>query len=107
VLNRVYANVAEQAGAGCPRAFPPAWLRASFALLAAGAYKTYVGTQEAVCLPLRTVEPIPRLRAVYESCIGFISRCVFCAGRRDAEPLPWGGYCRELRRIAASVIKAA
>src|SRR5271170_655775 len=58
VLNRVYANVLNKPVL-VPMGIPTSLGSGIFALLAAGVYPTIEAAQEAVCLPLRTVEPDP------------------------------------------------
>ncbi len=105
VLNQVYANVLNKPVL-VPAGIPTSLGSGIFALLAAGAYKTIEEAQAAVCLPLRTVEPDPKASAVYEAALQALSRCLLCAGsaRRGADCI--GRVLPELRRIAASVVKA-
>jgi len=77
-----------------------------FALLAAGAYKTIEEAQDAVCLPLRTVEPNPKSAQVYEQLYRHYRDLYFSLGRRDAGATALGAVLPELRKIAAEVRKA-
>ena len=105
VLNRVYANVLNKPVL-VPAGIPTSLGSGIFALLAAGAYRTIEEAQEAVCLPLRTVEPDAKASAVYERLYRHYRDVYFALGRRDAEPVALGRVLPELRRIAAEVRKA-
>jgi len=89
-----------------PAGIPTSLGSGIFALLAAGAYRTIEEAQEAVCLPLRTVEPDAKASAVYERLYRHYRDVYFALGRRDAEPVALGRVLPELRRIAAEVRKA-
>jgi len=102
VLNQVYANVLNKPVL-VPAGIPTSLGSGIFALLAAGAYKTIEEAQEAVCLPLRTVDPEPQSAAVYERLYKHYRDVYFALGRRDAEPVALGRVFPELRRIAAEV----
>ena len=102
VLNRVYANVLNKPVL-VPAGIPTSLGSGIFALLAAGAYQTIEEAQEAVCLPLRTVEPDRKAAAVYERLYRHYRDVYFALGRRDAEPVALGRVLPELRRIAAEV----
>jgi L-ribulokinase len=102
VLNRVYANVLNKPVL-VPAGIPTSLGSGIFALLAAGAYQTIEEAQEAVCLPLRTVEPDRKAAAVYERLYRHYRDVYFALGRRDAEPVALGRVQPELRRIAAEV----
>jgi L-ribulokinase len=106
VLNRVYANVLNKPVL-VPAGIPTSLGSGIFALLAAGAYKTIEEAQEAVCLPLRTVEPNPKAAAVYELLYRQYRDVYFALGTRDAAPVALGRVLPELRRIAAEVRKAS
>ena len=105
VLNQVYANVLQKPVL-VPAGIPTSLGSGIFALLAAGAYKTIEEAQDAVCLPLRTVEPDPKTAAVYEQLYKLYRDVYFALGKRDAKPLALGRVLPELRRIAAEVRKA-
>jgi len=102
VLNQVYANVLNKPVL-VPAGIPTSLGSGIFALLAAGAYQTIEEAQEAVCLPLRTVEPDRKAAAVYERLYRHYRDVYFALGRRDAEPVALGRVLPELRRIAAEV----
>ena len=104
-LNQVYANVLNKPVL-VPAGIPTSLGSGIFALMAAGAYKTIEEAQEAVCLPLRTVEPDAKAAAVYERLYRLYRDAYFALGRRDAQPLALGSILPELRRIAAEVRKA-
>ena len=100
VLNRVYANVLNKPVI-VPAGVPTSLGSGIMALLAARAYPTIEAAQEAVCLPLRTVEPDARAAKVYEQLYPLYCDAYFALGRRDAAPLALGRILPELRRIAA------
>jgi L-ribulokinase len=102
VLNQVYANVLNKPVL-VPAGIPTSLGSGIFALLAAGAYKTIEEAQEAVCLPLRTVEPEAKAAAVYERLYLLYRDVYFALGTRDAEPVALGRVLPELRKIAAEV----
>ena len=79
VLNQVYANVLDKPVL-VPAGVPTSLGSGIIALLAAGVYKTIEEAQEAVCLPLRTVEPDRRSADVYERLVHALQGCLFCAG---------------------------
>ena len=105
VLNQVYANVLNKP-VMVPAGIPTSLGSGIFALLAAGAYKTIEEAQDAVCLPLRTVQPDPKAAAVYEQLYPHYRDLYFALGRRDAEPVALGRVLPELRKIAAEMRKA-
>jgi L-ribulokinase len=105
VLNQVYANVLNKPVL-VPAGIPTSLGSGIFALLAAGAFKTIEQAQAAVCLPLRTVTPDPKAAAIYEELYRHYRDVYFALGRRDAAPVALGRVLPDLRRIAASVIKA-
>jgi L-ribulokinase len=105
VLNRVYANVLNKPVL-VPAGIPTSLGSGIFALLAAGAYTTIEEAQQAVCLPLRTVEPDPRAAAVYEPLYRHYRDVYFALGRRDAAAVELGRVLPELRKIAAEVQKS-
>jgi len=105
VLNRIYANVLNKPVL-VPAGVPTSLGSGIFALLAAGVYKSIEEAQEAVCLPLRTVEPDPKAAAVYEQLYPLYRDTYFALGTRDAAPIALGRVLPELRRIAAAVLKA-
>jgi L-ribulokinase len=82
VLNQVYANVLNKPVL-VPAGVPTSLGSGIFALLAAEVYPTIEAAQEAVCLPLRTVEP----------------------GTRNAKPWPLGALLPALRSIAAEAAR--
>ena len=100
VLNRVYANVFNKPVL-VPAGIPTSLGSGIFALLAAGAYKTMEEAQDAVCLPLRTVEPDAKAAAVYERLYPLYRDVYFALGRRDAKAVALGRVLPELRKIAA------
>ena len=105
VLNRIYANVFNKPVL-VPSGVPTSLGSGIFALLASGAYKTIEEAQEAVCLPLRTVEPDARSAAVYERLYPLYRDVYFALGQRDAKPVALGRVLPELRKIAAEVLKS-
>jgi L-ribulokinase len=76
-----------------------------FALLAAGVYPTIEAAQEAVCLPLRTVEPDPAAAAVYERLYRLYRDTYFALGTRNTEPVALGAVLPTLRGIAAHALR--
>ena len=76
-----------------------------FILLAAGAYSTIEEAQDAVCLPLRAVDPDPKAVAVYEQLYPHYRDLYFALGRRDAEPAALGrpSCGRRRKRYAARI----
>ena len=106
VLNQVYANVLNKPVL-VPAGVPTSLGSGIFALLAAGAYKTIEEAQDAVCLPLRTVEPEPHSAGVYERLYGLYRDVYFAMGRRAAEPAALGRVLPELRKIAAEARRAS
>jgi L-ribulokinase len=102
VLNQVYANVFNKPVL-VPSGIPTSLGSGIFALLAAGAYKTIEEAQEAVCLPLRTIEPDAKAAAIYERLYPLYRDVYFALGRRDAKAVPLGRVLPELRNIAAEV----
>ena len=100
VLNQVYANVLNKPVL-VPAGVPTSLGSGIFALLAAGAYPTIEAAQEAVCLPLRTVEPDPASAHVYEQLYPLYRNAYFALGKRHAEPIALGTILPELRRVAA------
>jgi L-ribulokinase len=104
VLNQVYANVFNKPVL-VPAGIPTSLGSGIFALLAAGAYKSIEEAQEAVCLPLRTVEPDADAAAIYERLYPLYRDVYFVLGRRDAKPVALGRVLPQLRRIAAEVLK--
>ena len=106
VLNQVYANVFNKPVL-VPAGIPTSLGSGIFALLAAGAYKNIEEAQDAVCLPLRTVQPDAKAAAVYERLYPLYREVYFALGRRNAEPVPLGRVLPELRKIAAEAHKSA
>jgi L-ribulokinase len=100
VLNQVYANVFNKPVL-VPAGVPTSLGSGIFALLAAAAYKTIEEAQEAVCLPLRTVEPDAKAAAVYERLYPLYRDVYFALGRRDAKAVALGRVLPELRKIGA------
>jgi L-ribulokinase len=100
VLNQVYANVLNKPVL-VPAGVPTSLGSGIFALLAAGVYPTIEAAQEAVCLPLRSVEPEPKAAAVYEQLYKLYRDVYFGLGTRKAEPVSLGAVLPELRRLAA------
>jgi L-ribulokinase len=105
VLNQVYANVLNKPVL-VPAGIPTSLGSGIFGLLAAGAYKTIEEAQEAVCLPLRTVEPDAKATAVYEQLYRLYRDVYFALGTKDAAPVALGRVLPEVRRIAAQVRRA-
>jgi L-ribulokinase len=100
VLNQVYANVLNKPVL-VPAGVPTSLGSGIFALLAAGVYPTIEAAQEAVCLPLRTVEPDAASAIVYERLFQLYRDIYFALGTRDAEPVALGAVLPTLRSIAA------
>jgi L-ribulokinase len=96
----VYANVLNKPVL-VPAGIPTSLGSGIFALLAAGVYKTVEEAQEAVCLPLRTVDPDAQAAAVYERLYRLYRDVYFAMGTRDAAPVALGRVLPELRKIAA------
>ena len=105
VLNQVYANVLNKPVL-VPAGVPTSLGSGIFALLAAGVYPTIEAAQEAVCLPLRSVEPDPASVAVYEKLYQLYRNVYFGLGSRNAEPVALGAVLPDLRRIAADAVQA-
>jgi len=72
-----------------------------FALLAAGVYPNIEAAQQAVCLPLRTVEPDPAAARVYQRLYQQYRNAYFALGTRNANPTSLGSLLPTLRSIAA------
>jgi L-ribulokinase len=104
VLNRVYANVLNKPVL-VPSGVPTSLGSGIFALLAAGVYPTIEAAQEAVCLPLRTVEPDPDEAAVYERLYKVYRDAYFALGTRDASPIALGAVLPTLRSIGAEAMR--
>ena len=102
VLNRVYANVLNKP-VMVPAGVPTSLGSGIFALLAAGAYKTIEEAQDAVCLPLRAVQPDPQSVAIYEALYPLYRDLYFSLGTRNANAAAMGRILPELRKIAAKV----
>ena len=73
--------------------------------LAAGVYPNIEAAQEAVCLPLRTVEPDPASAAVYELLYAQYRSVYFALGTRDAAPIALGSVLPTLRSVAAAAAR--
>jgi len=106
VLNRVYANVLNKP-VMVPAGVPTSLGSGIFALLAAGAYKTIEEAQDAVCLPLRAVQPDPQSVAIYEALYPLYRDLYFSLGTRNANAAAMGRILPELRKIAAKVRRSA
>jgi L-ribulokinase len=104
VLNQVYANVLNKPVL-VPAGVPTSLGSGIFALLAAGVYSTIEAAQEAVCLPLRTVEPDPAAAAVYERLYRLYRDTYFALGTRDAQPIALGAVLPALRSIGAHALR--
>jgi L-ribulokinase len=104
VLNQVYANVLNKPVL-VPAGVPTSLGSGIFALLAAGVYPTIEAAQEAVCLPLRTVEPQPAAAAVYERLYKEYRNVYFSLGVRDAAPSALSAVLPTLRSIAAEAAR--
>jgi L-ribulokinase len=100
VLNQVYANVLNKPVL-VPAGVPTSLGSGIFALLAAGVYPSIEAAQEAVCLPLRNVEPEPAAAAVYERLYEQYRHAYFALGSRNAAPAALGSLLPALRTIAA------
>ncbi|HEY9125763.1 MAG TPA: ribulokinase, partial [Acidobacteriaceae bacterium] len=98
----VYANVLNKPVL-VPSGVPTSLGSGIMALLAAGVYPTIETAQEAVCLPLRTVQPEPEAAKVYEQLYTLYRSVYFALGHKNAEPIALGKILPELRRIAAEV----
>jgi L-ribulokinase len=103
-LNQVYANVLNKPVL-VPAGVPTSLGSGIFALLAAGVYPTIEAAQEAVCLPLRTVEPDPAAAAVYERLYRLYRDTYFALGTRNTEPVALGAVLPTLRGIAAHALR--
>jgi L-ribulokinase len=103
VLNQVYANVLNKPVL-VPSGVPTSLGSGIFALLAAGVYPSIEAAQEAVCLPLRTVEPVAADAAVYEKLYKHYRDVYFALGTHDAAPVALGAVLPALREIAAEAV---
>jgi L-ribulokinase len=99
-LNQVYANVLNKPVL-VPAGVPTSLGSGIFALIAAGIYPSIEAAQEAVCLPLRTVEPNAASAAVYEQLYQQYRKVYFALGSKDAAPVELGEVLPTLRSIAA------
>jgi L-ribulokinase len=104
ILNQVYANVLNKPLL-VPTGVPTSLGSGIFALLAAGVYPTIEAAQEAVCLPLRTVNPDPATAAVYEQLYKLYRDTYFAFGTREAAPAALGTVLPSLRSIAAQALR--
>jgi L-ribulokinase len=104
VLNQVYANVLNKPVL-VPAGVPTSLGSGIFALLAAGVYPSIEAAQEAVCLPLRTVEPDPAAAEVYEQLYRHYRDLYFALGSKDAAPIALGAVMPALRAIAAEAVR--
>ncbi len=102
VLNRVYANVL-----GKPILVPEHPITglgsAIFAFLASGVFGTVEQAQQALCPPLRIIEPDPREHSIYEQLYAMYRSLYFAFGDPSSGALHVGTILPELRRIAAEV----
>ncbi len=105
-LNHVYANVLNKPVL-VPAGVPTSLGSGIFALLAAGVYPSIEAAQEAVCLPLRTVEPDPASAAVYEELYQLYRKVYFALGQRDGSAVALGEVLPTLRALAAQAAKSA
>jgi L-ribulokinase len=105
VLNQVYADVLNKPVL-VPSGVPTSLGSGIFALLAAGVYPDIETAQEAVCLPLRSVEPNAEAAAVYEQLYQLYRSVYFGLGTRNAAPIALGAVLPELRKIAAKAVAA-
>ncbi len=105
VLNQVYANVLNKPVL-VPSGVPTSLGSGIFALLAAGVYPDIETAQEAVCLPLRSVEPNPEAAVVYEQLYQLYRSVYFALGSRNAAPFALGSVLPDLRKIAAKAVAA-
>jgi L-ribulokinase len=101
VLNQVYANVLNKPVL-VPAGVPTSLGSGIFALLAAGVYPTIEAAQEAVCLPLRTIQPDHQAAAVYEQLYQHYRNAYFTLGRREAA---LGAVLPTLRAVAAKAMR--
>jgi L-ribulokinase len=99
-LNRVYANVLNKTVL-VPSGVPTSLGSGIFGLLAAGAYASIEEAQEAVCLPLRAVEPDAQSARAYDRLYTLYRDLYFALGKRDAQAVSLGRVLPELRKIAA------
>ena len=104
VLNQVYANVLNKPVL-VPAGVPTSLGSGIFALLAAQVYPTIEAAQQAVCLPLRTVQPDSAAAAVYEQLYVQYRNLYFALGTRAAEPIALGKVLPALRSIAAQALR--
>ncbi|MEP7345537.1 MAG: ribulokinase [Gemmatimonadaceae bacterium] len=106
VLNRVYANVL-----GKPVLVPERPITslgsAIFAFLAAGVFTTVEAAQEALCPPLRTVQPDAAEHAVYEQLFALYRPLYFAMGEPDSGAIAVGHILPELRALASRVNSGA
>ncbi len=103
VLNQVYANVLNKPVL-VPAGVPTSLGSGIFALLAAGVYPTIEAAQEAVCLPLRVVEPQPEAARVYQQLFDHYQNAYFALGSRQSPPANMGLILPALRNLAAQAI---
>jgi L-ribulokinase len=104
VLNQVYANVLNKPVL-VPAGVPTSLGSGIFALMAAGVYSSIEAAQEAVCLPLRTVEPDPAAVAIYERLYSQYKAAYFALGSRSAASIALGSILPTLRAIAAEAAR--
>jgi L-ribulokinase len=106
VLNRVYANVF-----GKPVLVPERPITslgsAIFAFLAAGVFPTVEAAQEALCPPLRTVQPDAAEHAVYQQLYALYRPLYFGMGDPSSAAIAVGHVLPELRALASRVNSAA
>ncbi|MBK5293338.1 MAG: ribulokinase [Acidobacteriia bacterium] len=105
VLNRVYANVFNKPVL-VPAGDVTSLGSAIFALMAAGAFRSFEQAQERLCPGFRTVMPDPEQAAVYEKLFALYRKMYFGLGERNAAPVAAGDVLPELRRISAEAKRA-
>jgi L-ribulokinase len=85
VLNQVYADVLGKPVL-VPDGIPTGFGAGIFAGLAAGFYPDAAAAQAAICLPFKTIEPRPQIRAVYDRLYGMFKQAYFAFGTGQAAP---------------------
>ena len=103
VLNQVYANVLGKPVL-VPAGLPTSFGSGIFAMVAAGAYKSFEEAQDALCLPFTTFAPDPDATAVYERLYALYKGVYFALGTRSAQPVALGSVLPELRKIAGEAV---
>ncbi|MGB7846565.1 MAG: ribulokinase [Candidatus Acidiferrum sp.] len=101
VLNRIYANVLNKPVL-IPQSEVTSLGSAIFAALAARAFPSIEGAQEALCPKYRVVEPDTKAVKVYEDLYALYRELYFGLGKCDAPAVAVGRVLPTLRRIAAA-----